>query len=330
MSGGKRSVLAIAVALLLLLVATGWYLLHLERVRAGKEHYQYDLDPYRKVNPDLIRYREAERLPTGLRVPRGIAVDTQDRIVVTGDEQLVILGSDGKRLGGFAISGKPGPVAVSGDDLFVGLGRHLEVYSRAGKRRADWTSLGEKALITSVAVSDSDVFIADYGNRVVWRFARSGALRARLGEKDAARKVPGLIVPSPYLDVVVASKNGVWVANTGRRSLELYSGDGALVRSWGKASVEIGGFSGCCNPSHVALLPDGSLVTSEKGLVRIKVYDVKGKLNAVVAGPQHFGKATEPLDVAVDSKGRILALDTRGAFVRVFEKIRAPSEEKAE
>jgi DNA-binding beta-propeller fold protein YncE len=319
-SGKGRSLLAAAVAVLLLGIG-GWLILRRERERASKEHYQYDLESLRGAGAELVRYRETARLPTGLTVPRGIAVARDGRIVVAGDSQVVILSAEGKRLGGFAVKGEPGPLAVSGGEVFLGFGDHLEVYSLAGESKGSWTSLGEKAVITSVAVDGEDVFIADYGNRAVWRFGRGGALKARIGEKDPAKGVHGFIVPSPHFDVAVDPKAGVWVANVGRRKLELYDRSGALVRSWGKASVGIEGFSGCCNPAHVTLLPDGSVVTSEKGLVRIKVYGGKGELRSVVALPAHFGKASLPLDVACDAKGRILALDSPGKLVRVFEKV---------
>ncbi|MHC4914935.1 MAG: NHL repeat-containing protein [Planctomycetota bacterium] len=292
MSGRAGAKLGWAIALaVLLLAAAGAYLLHRERRRSRELPYQYDMDSIREVRPDLIYYRETARMPTGLKTARGIATGAGDRILVTGDSEVVILGSDGKRLGGFAVKGRPGPVATDGDDVFLGLGTRLAVYSSSGQHRADWTGLGEKAVITSIAVEGDDVFIADYGNRIVWRFDRGWALRARIGEKDEARGIPGFIVPSPVFDVVVAPGKGLWAANPGRRRLELYDREGKLLRSWGRASV------------------------------RIKVYTSEGKLSAVVAAPGHFGETALPLDVAVDSAGRILALDPRGMFVRVFEKI---------
>ncbi|MHC4524382.1 MAG: hypothetical protein ACYSU8_02430, partial [Planctomycetota bacterium] len=93
------------------------------------------------------------------------------------------------------------------------------------------------------------------------------------------------------------------------------------------------GFSGCCNPVALAILPDGGFVTAEKGLVRVKVYDADGEFVGVVAGPDQLGwiaplrvcKTPEEckskgFDVAVDSAGRIYVLDTLRNVVRVFEK----------
>jgi hypothetical protein len=84
--------------------------------------------------------------------------------------------------------------------------------------------------------------------------------------------------------------------------------------------MTLDGFCGCCNPSHLALTPDGKFITSEKGLPRVKVYDRAGRFECVVAGPDRFARDTVGLDVAVDSTGRILVLDPAAGAVRVFEK----------
>ncbi|MHC4950479.1 MAG: hypothetical protein ACYTEU_05760, partial [Planctomycetota bacterium] len=112
-----------------------------------------------------------------------------------------------------------------------------------------------------------------------------------------------------------------------------YTIDGDREWFWGRSGVDIEGFSGCCNPVALAILPGGGFVTAEKGLVRVKVYDADGEFVGVVAGPDQLGwiaplrvcKTPEEckskgFDVAVDSAGRIYVLDTLRNVVRVFEK----------
>lgn len=82
--------------------------------------------------------------------------------------------------------------------------------------------------------------------------------------------------------------------------------------------MEIEGFCGCCNPSHFAIREDGSFVTSEKGIPRIKVYDRLGRLASVVAGPDSFDEGTVGLDLALDSAQRVLVLDPARRAVRIF------------
>ena len=78
------------------------------------------------------------------------------------------------------------------------------------------------------------------------------------------------------------------------------------------------GFCGCCNPSNFAMLSDGSFVTSEKGIERIKVYGPGGIFRNVVAGPDSFIEGTRGIDLAVDAQDRILALDPEKKQIRIF------------
>ena len=80
------------------------------------------------------------------------------------------------------------------------------------------------------------------------------------------------------------------------------------------------GFSGCCNPSHIALLSDGSFVTSEKGLVRIKIHAPNGDFLCAVATPHDFEEDIAGIDLAVDSKDNIYAIIPKTNELRVYKK----------
>ena len=47
--------------------------------------------------------------------------------------------------------------------------------------------MGQKALLTSIAVSKNNVFVADAGNRIVYRYDTNGNLINRIGKKDEER-----------------------------------------------------------------------------------------------------------------------------------------------
>ena len=85
--------------------------------------------------------------------------------------------------------------------------------------------------------------------------------------------------------------------------------------------MQLDGFSGCCNPSHIAMLSDGSFVTSEKGIERVKIHLPTGEFKCVVAGPDQFIAGTTDLDLAADTKDRIYVSDPRKGLVRIFEKL---------
>jgi|GEM_PF-130777 len=301
------------------------------RDKPGKKKenpFEYDLTRLRKVDPALIKYSEVQQIKIDLKTLNALAVDSDDNIYVTGDTSLLILKSNGQTVSRIALD-EPATCITIGTNkqIFLGMTDHVETYDSSGSRKNTWDRLNKRAIITSIALTQSDsdsddVFVADAGNQVVLRYNTSGKLLRRIGEKDPARDIPGLIVPSPYLDVAIGYEGYLWVVNPGRHSLENYTRDGTLRSSWKKASMSIEGFCGCCNPTHIAILPNGSFVTSEKGLPRVKILNQSGDLTAVVAGPEHFKEGAVGLDLAVDSTGRILVLDPSAGVVRIFKKNR--------
>jgi len=285
------------------------------------EEFSYDLRAYRRTDPALIGYGEVNRIATGLAAARGIATDAADRIYVAGDRAVRIFGKDGARAGEIALEAEPRCLAVASEGtVYVAMKDHVEAFGPDGARRAAWAGLGPRAAITSIAVGDAGVFVADAGNRVVLRCDTTGKVAREIGRKDPARGIPGFLIPSPHFDVAAARDGLLRVANPGRHTIEVYTPDGDLELEWGRASIGIDGFSGCCNPTDIAVLEDGSVVTSEKGLPRVKVYDPQGTLQCVVAGAEAFPEDAVGLDLAVDSGGRILVLDPTDASVRIFVK----------
>ena len=313
----------------------------------GKE-FVYDVKDLVKVDPNLILYEEAAKaISTGFADSRAIAVDSQGSIFIAGDKAVRMFAENGDLLNEIQLADGPRCLAVAdppclrlaaaGDGkIYVGMKEHVEVYDGRGKRLAAWESLGDDAVLTSIAVSRDDVFVADAGNRIVLRYDTTGRLINRIGEKDEGRNVQGFVIPSPYFDLAVGRDGLLRVVNPGRHHIETYTFDGDLEFSWGKFSSSVEGFIGCCNPVNFAMLEDGSFVTCEKGLTRVKIYDAGGTFVGVVAGPEQLvesgtaGICNFPaecqaggFDVAVDAKGRVLVLDTIKNVVRKFTKIKA-------
>ena len=189
-----------------------------------------------------------------------------------------------------------------------------------GTVKAIWEVINERAVITSIATTDEFVFAADAGNKIVYQYDLNGQLIKEIGKKDTLTGAPGFIIPSPYFDLLIGTQGKLWVVNPGRHAFENYDFDGNLISSWDRTSMQLEGFCGCCNPSNIALLSDGSYVTSEKGLERIKIHSPNGDFKTVVAGPESFEEGTKGLDLAVDSKDRIYVLDPIKKLIRIFEK----------
>lgn len=273
----------------------------------------------RKTDQKLVLFKEAKRIPTRFKESRGIALGSDGRLYVAGDKAVIIYGKNFSRQGGFRLNYEPYCIAASPDGtVYVGMRDHIETFDAKVKAIARWSSLGKNAYITSISVGKSEIWVANAGNRSILKYNQTGQVTAVFGKKDKSRGVPGIVVPSPHLDVAAVSGGSVWATNPGRHEVELYNTDGSLKRFWGKASFATEGFSGCCNPTDIAVMPDGRFITSEKGLPRVKIYNNKGKFQGIVAGFETFAPNVVGLDLAVDSNGRVFVLDTATNNVRVY------------
>jgi hypothetical protein len=295
--------------------------------------YGLDVEKLAAFDPSLILYKEdAPAIATGFARARALAVDAGGQIYVAGDRAIRTFDQTGNLKRTIDLASEPTCLSVVADGIiYVGLRDHVELFDAKAKRLAAWPNLGDRAFLTSIAVAGSDVFLADAGNAAVVHCDATGKVLNRIGSHPS-----DFIVPSPYFDVAVAPDGLLRVANPGMSRIEIYTFSGDMESSWGHNSTQIDGFCGCCNPVNFAMLPDGSYVTAEKGLVRVKVCNPAGSLRGVVAGPDRlieggaarvFQSASDArasgFDVAVDAQQRVCVLDTIKNVVRIFARIEA-------
>jgi hypothetical protein len=296
--------------------------------------FAYDVGGLSRTDPKLIAYEQVASFRSPHEDSRRISIGPDDRVYIAAGNYVSVLDHDGTRITDIAFPSEARCMAAAGDGtIYAAVRDHVEVFDGKGNRLATWDSPGKRAWFTGLAVGEKDVFAADAGNRVVLHYDKSGKLAGRIGEKNKEKNVPGLIVPSPYLDVILARDGLLRVNDTGRHRVEAYTVNGDLEFSWGKPSNAIAGFCGCCNPIGLAMLSDGRYVTCEKGLPRVKVYSAEGVFESVVAGPESFpenGKSglnktradcmLGGLNAAVDSQQRIYILDLVVNDVRVMKR----------
>jgi hypothetical protein len=331
---------AIVLAIAVIVGAVAWLRID-STARQGNrlpERFDYDLEKYAKIDPALIHYSETAVFPVNLVEPRAVAVGPNDQIFVAGDKSVAVFAPDGKQVKTIALNEEPHCLAISPTGqpspgwLYVGMRDHVEVYDADGRRQAVWPQPGKRAVLTSIAVGEEDVFVADAGSLLVWHYDRKGKLIGSIGKRDPSREIPGFIVPSPYFDLAIAPDGLLRVVNPGMHRIEAFTFDGHLELSWGRSGIDVKSFCGCCNPSNIAILSDGRVVTAEKGLPRVKVYASDGRFECVVVGTTTLApnpalltegcdeNSLHPVDLAVDSRDRILALDPSIASIRVFER----------
>lgn len=267
-------------------------------------------------------FLETGRIEPGLAKPSALAVAPDGSLYIAGKGEVAVFGMDDREIARFAVDGTPRCMDIAPDGTtFIGFRDHVQVYDAEHALVSKWETLGGHPFLTSIAADEENVFVADMGNRIVLRYDRSGELLGRIGEKDEDEDIPGLVIPSPYFDVAFDGAGELWVVNSGRMGLESYRPNGGLITSWYKQGMALEEFSGCCNPSHIAFDSRGFLIAADKGLVRIKIYDVTtGEFKELIAGTELFPTPQALKDIAVDARDRILVLDPREDVVRIFEQ----------
>ena len=309
------------------------------------DEFDYDLEKLRVTDPESILYEEVRTFSVDLAEPRALALSERDGetvIFVTGIGSVTAFGFDGRKrpgtieFNGPAFNGTSSSVAATclaaGPDgtLYVGLKDHIAVFGADGALRARWgpdrREQGDGlAHYTALAVAEDRIFAADFREREVHVYNLTGELLQRVGD---------FVIPSPYFDVALDGAGHLLAANTGEHRIEVYGPDGDLMSWWGRFSnVEAAGFSGCCNPVSLALLPKGDVITAEKGLTRVKRYGSDGAFRGFVAPAEAFARHDRrveapdydltrvALDLAVDESGRVVVLDPALAEIRIFRPI---------
>lgn len=309
--------------------------------------WRYDT-PRREIPAELNRWKQLRVLPTGLDQPRGLAVDANGSVAVVGDRELRRFTPDGQPIHSpVSFGGEPQAVAWGADGtVYVALIDRLAVVPPEGEGpTVTWPQLGPRARLTSVAVTEYGIYVADAGNRAIYRYDRSGQRLGRLhpprqapdantapttAEADANTSDGGFIVRSAHLDVAAAPDGLLRVAHCGRLLIEAYTPAGQREFAWGAAGADVAAFSGCCNPAHLAVLDDGRIVTSEKGVLwAVKVFapdrpgQAHGALRAVITAAPPGNETDRVLDIAAAGE-RVYVLDPASRTVDLYQPRTTP------
>jgi len=312
-----------AFLLLLVLVIGGILVFDKQSERSDLSSYmttnpfEKDVAAYENVPDSLISHVETKQIRVKATTPK--AIDYRDgAIYLLADDYLQVIKPNGSEVKKITLSGGTTCLSVLKDKrVLVGFTDHV-VLLNADLQEVKRSAMVENALFSAVCSSGILIFVADAGQKqvLVYDFAmnQKNEFKGESGLTDQH----GFIVPSAHFDLAVNNDEELWVVNPGIHALQNYSDQGKLRGYWSKTSFEITGFSGCCNPFHIAFLADGGVVTSEKGLVRIKIHEPSGQLRSVVAAPSSFKGEKKAPDVAVDEQGGIIALDYETKMIRFF------------
>ncbi|HKK41707.1 MAG TPA: hypothetical protein VJ963_04795 [Bacteroidales bacterium] len=324
----QKIIIGFAVALLLLTV----YMIARDLIHGSASFTKStccgdDYTDLKKIDTSLVDYFQSGTVETGLNGLTGIAVGEDGYIYTCGNKTITVFDTSGSVSSSFPVDNRATCIAIGEKGIYVGQGPSVSVYSFRGLKEQEMKPYNPRGYITSVAVNGSFVYLADAVSKRILKYSTDGKLEQVIGAKDSITGNPGFVIPSMYFDIAFGSFNDLWAVNPGRLQIENYTTSGYMQSEWGKASFENGGFTGCCNPAHIALLPNGNFVTYEKGIDKIKVFDPTGTFVCLVAGAGSFKGNTDfqlgnnnlIKDIAAGNDGRIYVLDAYNQIV-IFRK----------
>jgi len=285
----------------------------------AKNPYELGLDSIGKIAKDKYCDVSFSMLKIPFEISKALAVDKNDNIYVSGDTSILILSKEGKKITQFDTNITATALAISDTEIiYAAFENHIATYSIAGELLKVWPSFKKESYITSLVINGSKIFMADAELEAIHEYKTDGTYLRSLGSKDKER-ADSFILPSYFFDVAVTPDNTLWAANTGKHKMVSFDSDGKLGSSWGETSSAVEDFCGCCNPSHFAIMHDGSFITAEKGIVRVKKYNSSGKFECAIAGPDHFEASSTGLEIAINSKNDILVLEPAVHKIHIFK-----------
>jgi len=259
-----------------------------------------------------MQYRHVQ-LIQGKGALRGIAVDGNGQLYAARDSEIEIVGLNRR----WPTSKPAHSVAVAGDGaVYAGEIGQIEIFDNAGKLLNTWRDAKLLGRVTAIGFTKDSVLAGDAADRAIRRFDRNGKFLNNIGKDNP---VNGLLIPNGVVDFAVDAHGIIYAANPGKHRVERYTPAGELLGHIGRFDgLDPAGFTGCCNPTNVAIR-DG-IYTTEKAGPRVKAYDFSGKLLAVIA-TDLFDANCKNMDIAADSHGRVYVVDTVKAAILVFEPV---------
>lgn len=278
----------------------------------------------------VIPYRTARRISACRGVDagqvsealRGVTV-AGDRLYTVGDQLVQVLTLDGRLVQHWRTD-RPGyTIAVDHDGtLWVGAEGQIEIFGADGRRRDLWRDPQRLGLVTCLGFTADEVLVGEVKDRCIRRFDRQ---RKHLGDIGTDNRQRGFLLLKGHMDFVVTDDGHILAANPGKHRVERYDLDGKRLGFFGRFDGrDPAGFTSCCNPTDLALLPGGRLVTIEKADPRVKIYDAENRLVSVM-GVGDFDLGCLNMDAAIDAQGRIYVIDTVRLQIVVFEPVGSPA-----
>ena len=247
-----------------------------------------------------------------------ITVGPDDHVHALGDGEIRVFAADGTLVRRWPVADTAEAIGVAPDGrVYVGGAGRIDIFEASGRPAGGFAfgKAGDKPAVSAIKVFNREVLVADPSARIIRRFDAAGREIGLIGDQS---KTKTFILPNGRLDIDVDGAGVVLATDSGRHQVSSWAIDGTPLSKFGKfGMIDPADFVGCCNPVNLASTPDGKVVTSEKMVARVKVFEPDGRLLAVI-GTEHFDPKCTQIHLAVDSHGRILAADPVRRRIQVF------------
>jgi hypothetical protein len=270
------------------------------------------------------RLELATTLHPTLKTVRAVCWDADGRLCVGGEGGVLVYDAALKESQRWPAEGEVCALAADPKGGVWAAGRsRIERFDADGKRLAAWGELGvepgQLRYVTALAPAGAFLYVADAGARCIHRFAENG---------DYVDAIEGFKIPSGYFDCQCDAQGILHVTHTGRHQVERYDAGGRLLDAWGRFGPGAADFCGCCNPTNLALMPEGRIATTEKGAPRLKVYAADGSLVAML-DERNFPGNSAGMALAVDKTGHIALVEPVRGEARVYHLAAGPGSDTA-
>jgi sugar lactone lactonase YvrE len=264
-----------------------------------------------------MSYKHALTIATGFTSAlRALEVDDARQLYAAGDSAIRVFDRRGGRVRQWTTALPPHAVAVHPDGrVFAGEAGQIEIFDASGRLLETWRDGRRLGRVTSIGFLGDEVIAGDAAARTLRRLDAHGAFVNDIG---ANNRMKGFQIPNGALDFAAGEDGAIHASNPGKHRVERHAPDDRLLDFFGRFDgIDPAGFSGCCNPTNVAL-HRGQVFVTEKADPRVKVYDASGRLLAVIASVE-FDANCKNMDIAVDRDGRVYVADTVRRAVLAFE-----------
>jgi hypothetical protein len=289
--------------------------------RMPANQFEYNIDEFKQGTDTLVAFQEFRQISITEKDPKAIAYRNGE-IYLIANNTLLIVTSKGEEINRIQLKNSANCIAIDNEgNIVLGFDNKLIKIDRNGNEIYTSKEFDNDNLFTAIAISEQNIFAADAGTKQVVVFDKQLETLSVFKGESGVSDFHGFILPSAHFYLAVNDEDELWITNPGMHFIQNYTSSGRMRGQWGKPSFQVDGFSGCCNPSYIAFLSNGYFVTSEKGMVRIKVHKPSGELVSLVASTESFKNSIKAPAIAVDNNDNVIALDFERNLIRIFKQL---------